>query len=96
MLFTVSGNTYGSPRITLDLWAEGWQVFEKTVALIMAKLGLQGRKTPRQRRSLTPQGTRKADRDLVHRRFDAVSPNVLWAGDMTEIDTARASSTWPP
>ncbi|MEU8924287.1 IS3 family transposase, partial [Kitasatospora sp. NPDC048545] len=85
--FAMSGSTYGSPRITLDLWAEGWQVSENTVARITAELGLQGRKPPRRRRSLTRQGWRKAARDLVHRRFDAVSPNVLWVGDMTEIDT---------
>ncbi|MEU2248143.1 IS3 family transposase [Streptomyces sp. NPDC019224] len=40
--FTGSGGTYGSPRITLDLWAEGWQVSVNTVAEIMAELGLQG------------------------------------------------------
>ncbi|MFD5463358.1 IS3 family transposase [Kitasatospora sp. NPDC127059] len=85
--FVTSGNTYGSPRITLDLWAEGWQVSENTVAEIMADLGLQGRKPPRRRRSLTRQGKRKTARDLVHRHFDAVAPNVLWVGDMTEIDT---------
>ncbi|MFI9366715.1 IS3 family transposase [Kitasatospora sp. NPDC053057] len=94
--FAASGNTYGSPRITLDLWAEGWQVSENTVAKIMAELGLQGRKPPRRRRSLTRQGKRKAAHDLVHRRFDAVAPNVLWVGDMTESTPARASSTWPP
>ncbi|MFE5588610.1 IS3 family transposase [Kitasatospora sp. NPDC056531] len=87
--FTASGDTYGSPRITLDLWAEGWQVSENTVAKIMAELGLHGRKPPRRRRSLTRQGKRKAARDLVHRHFDAVAPNVLWVGDMTEIDTGE-------
>jgi len=87
--FIASGSTYGSPRITLDLWAEGWQVSENTVAKIMAELGLQGRKPPRRRRSLTRQGKRKAARDLVHRRFDAVSPDVLWVGDMTEVDTGE-------
>lgn len=85
--FAVSGNTYGSPRIMLDLW--GWQVSENTVAEIMAELGLQGRKPPRRRRSLTRQGKRKAAHDLVHRDFDAVSPYVLWVGDMTEIDTGE-------
>ncbi|MFF2820990.1 IS3 family transposase [Kitasatospora cineracea] len=88
-LFRRSGDTYGSPRITLDLWAEGWKVSVNTVAEIMADLGLQGRKPPRRRRSLTRQGKRQAARDLVGRHFDAVAPNVLRVGDMTEIDTGE-------
>lgn len=87
--FRASGDTYGSPRITLDLWAEGWQVSVNTVAEIMADLGLQGRRPPRRRRSLTRQGKRRAAADLVHRRFDAVAPDVLWVGDMTEIETGE-------
>ncbi|MET8403631.1 IS3 family transposase [Streptomyces sp900116325] len=87
--FRASGDTYGSPRITLDLWAEGWQVSVNTVADIMADLGLQGRRPPRRRRSLTRQGKRRAAPDLVHRRFDAVAPDVLWVGDMTEIETGE-------
>ncbi|MGW1554805.1 IS3 family transposase [Streptomyces sp. NPDC002346] len=87
--FRESGDTYGSPRVTLDLWAEGWQVSVNTVAEIMADLGLQGRKPPRGRRSLTRQGKRRAAPDLVHRRFDAVAPDVLWVGDMTEIETGE-------
>jgi transposase InsO family protein len=85
--FRESGDTYGSPRITLDLWAEGWQVSVNTVAEVMADLGLQGRKPPRRRHSLTRQGKRRAAPDLVHRTFNAIAPDVLWAGDMTEIDT---------
>lgn len=87
--FHRSHGTYGSPRITLDLWAEGWKVSVNTVAEIMAALGPQGRKPPRRRHSLTRQGKRGAAPDLVHRRFDAVSPDVLWVGDMTEIDTGE-------
>ncbi|WP_030689570.1 IS3 family transposase [Streptomyces sp. NRRL B-1347] len=87
--FRRSGNTYGSPRITLDLWAEGWKVSVNTVAAIMAELGLQGRKPPRRRRNLTRQGKRKAARDLVLRRYDAIAPDVLWWGDMTEIETGE-------
>jgi transposase InsO family protein len=53
----------------------------------MAVLGLRGRKPPRRRRSLTRQGKRRAAADLVRRGFDAIAPNVLWVGDMTEIES---------
>ncbi|UQT54927.1 IS3 family transposase [Streptomyces durmitorensis] len=79
----------GSPRITLDLWEEGWQMSHNTVAEIMAELGLQGRKPPRRRRSLTRPGKRTTATDLVRRKFDAIAPNVLWWGDMTEIETGE-------
>jgi putative transposase len=86
-LFDASGGTYGSPRITLDLWAAGWQVSENTVAKLMAQLGLAGRKPRRRPRHLTRQGKRPAAPDLVRRKFTAVAPNVLWCGDLTEVDT---------
>ncbi|WP_420082649.1 IS3 family transposase (plasmid) [Streptomyces sp. JL4002] len=86
--FKRSGGTYGSPRVTLDLWAEGWQVSVNTVADIMAEQGWYGRE-PKKRRSLTRQGKRKAAKDLVNRHFDAIAPDVLWVGDMTEIDTGE-------
>jgi hypothetical protein len=66
---------HGSPRITLDLWAEGRRVSRNTVAEIMAEHGWYGRE-PKKRRSLIRQGKRKAARDLVGRRFDAVAPDV--------------------
>src|SRR5690606_23921875 len=60
-----------------------------TVAEIMAEFGPQGRKPPKRRRSPTRQGKRKAAPDLVNRRFDAVAPDVLRYGDMTEIGTGE-------
>jgi transposase InsO family protein len=54
----------------------------------MAELGLAGR-PPKRRRSLTRQGRRPAAPDLVHRSFTAVAPDVLWCGDVTQIDTAE-------
>ncbi len=85
-IFDASGGTYGSPRVTLELWAAGWQVGENTVAKLMAELGLAGRK-PKRRRSLTRQGKRPVAPDRVNRRFAAPAPDVLWCGDMTEIIT---------
>lgn len=85
--FDASGGTYGSPRVTLDLWAAGWQVSENTVAKLMAELGLAGRAPKRRPKHLTKQGKRPAAPDLVNRNFSAVAPNLLWCGDLTEIDT---------
>ncbi|MEU7889475.1 IS3 family transposase [Microbispora bryophytorum] len=85
-LFAASGGTYGSPRITQDLHAEGWKVSQNTVAARMAELGLAGR-PPKKRRTLTRRGKRRAAPDLVGRTFTAVAPDVLWVGDGTMIDT---------
>jgi transposase InsO family protein len=85
-LFTASGGTYGSPRIARDLRDVGWKVSENTVAARMAELGLAGRAS-KKRRSLTRQGRRPAAPDLVRRNFNAVAPDVLWCGDVTQIDT---------
>lgn len=87
-IFDASGGTYGSPRVTLELWAAGWQVGENTVAKLMAELGLAGRK-PKRRRSLTKQGKRPVAPDRVGRKFSAPAPDVLWCGDMTEIVTEQ-------
>lgn len=84
--FDASGGTYGSPRITRDLWAAGYRVSENTVAKLMAELGLAGRK-PRRRRSLTRAGKRPTAPDRVRRQFTAVAANLLWCGDLTEIVT---------
>ena len=88
VLFVASGGTYGSPRIHQDLVEAGWAVSVNTVALVMAELGLRGRTGPR-RSTLTRPGKRPVARDLVHRCFDAVAPDVLWCGDMTEITTGE-------
>ncbi|WP_219465686.1 IS3 family transposase, partial [Nonomuraea rhizosphaerae] len=85
-LFEASGGTYGSPRITRDLHEARWRVSENTVAARMAELGLVARKR-RKSRSLTRQGKRPAAPDLVHRKFTAPAPDVLWCGDVTQIDT---------
>ena len=86
--FTDSDYTYGSPRITLDLWEAGWVVSVNTVADIMAAHGWAGRERPR-RRSLTRQGKRRAAPDLIGRDFTAQRPDQAWCGDVTFIRTAE-------
>jgi transposase InsO family protein len=93
-IFDASGGTYGSPRVTLDLHAAGWQVGENTVARLMAELGLAGR-PPKRRRSLTRPGKRPVAPDRVARKFTAPAPDVLWCGDMTEIVTEQGKLYLP-
>ena len=81
--FEASGGTYGSPRVTLELRAEGWRVSENTVAKLMAEAGLVAG-VVRQRRSLTRQGKRAAmPDDLVRRQFTADAPDTVWVGGVT-------------
>ncbi|MGW0534453.1 hypothetical protein [Streptomyces sp. NPDC003032] len=36
-----------------------------------------------------PAGQAQGGPDLVHRRFDAIAPDLLSYGDMTEVETAE-------
>ena len=63
----------------------------------MARQGLRGRCPKRKRRSLTRPGQAPARvPDLENRDFRADQVDQRWCGDLTEIPTEDASSTWPP
>ncbi|MGH3684379.1 MAG: IS3 family transposase, partial [Pseudonocardiaceae bacterium] len=53
-LFGVHEGTYGAPRITADLWDEGWRVSENTVAALMREQGLAARRRKRRRCTTRP------------------------------------------
>ncbi len=94
-LFQVHRGPYGSPRITADLRQMGWKVSENTVAKVMAEQDLVARRK-RTRRGTTRRDTsgRKAP-DALRRDFrPPATPNARWVGDLTEIPTDRANSTW--
>ena len=87
--FTASRALHGSPRLHVDLRAQGWTVSEKTVADSMRRQGLVARVVQR-RRGLTRQDATAAKfPDLVNRDFTACAMNQKWVGDITEIPTAR-------
>jgi putative transposase len=88
--FVDSWRTYGSPRVVLDLRADGQRVSVNTVAKIMRLECLVARPC-RRRHGLTRQGKRPAAPDLVRRTFNTVAPNVLWTGDLTEIGTGEGT-----
>jgi putative transposase len=81
--------TYGSPRITRELRANGRRVGRHRVARLMRQEGLAARQ--RQRFKVT---TNSAHRfsvapNLLARDFRAERPNQLWVADVTYIRTLQ-------
>jgi len=99
-LFAEHKGTYGSPRVTADLKAAGWQVSENTVAALMRELGLAARARKRRKGTTRPGKGRWRAPDLVRRKFAAGGINRRWYGDGTEIVTREGklflSVTWNP
>jgi putative transposase len=89
-IFRDSGGTYGSPRAFIEPVRRSWRISVDTVAKVMAGLGPAGRRV-RRRRSPTGPGRRLAAPDLVRRDFTAEEPDLVRAGDMTEIETGEGT-----
>ena len=80
---------YGSPRMTAELKARGYDCSENTVAELMREHGVRA-KTPRRFVRTTDSNHRlPVAENLLARDFDPAGPNESWCADITYIPTAE-------
>jgi transposase InsO family protein len=83
-----SRGSYGAPRITAELHADGIRISRKRVARLMRAARLQGRHL-RRSPSVRLKGFQRPMPDLVARRFDPGALDRVWASDITYVTTAQ-------
>jgi transposase InsO family protein len=83
--FTSSRQTYGSPRILLDLQDEGFAVSRKRVRRLMVADGLVARVRKRYRCTTMSEHDQPVAPNLLGQKFEAPALNQRWVGDTTEF-----------
>jgi transposase InsO family protein len=82
-----SHEAYGSPRVHLQLRAEGVCVSRKRVERLMREMKLQGACRRKFITTTQRDANARPAPDLVNRHFAAAAPNQLWVADATYIPT---------
>jgi hypothetical protein len=78
---------YGSPRMTAELKARGYECSENTVADLMRDHGIRA-KAPRRFVRTTDSGHRQpVAENLLARDFEPEGPNESWRADITYLPT---------
>ena len=73
-----SRGTYGSPRVTAELQANGQPVSRKRVARLMRQEGLQARRKRRFKRTTDSNHSNPIAPNMIGRMFFASVPNSVW------------------
>ena len=89
-VFDKSKETYGYPRITVELKEKGWNVNKKTVAKRMKRMGIEGISP----RTFAPVTTIQSETwstipDRVKRHWDQGALNKVWISDITYLPTGE-------
>ncbi len=78
---------YGSPRMTAELNARGYECSENMVAALMRQHGIRARAPKRFVRTTDSRHNLPVAENLLDRDFDQECPNVAWSADITYIPT---------
>ena len=87
-LYEQSRQTYGAPRLHVELRAAGVRCSRKRVARLMRQAGLVGCHRRRQRGTTRRNPADTPAADQVQRHFVASAPNRVWTADITAVPTA--------
>jgi putative transposase len=85
--FTLSKETYGSPRMTRELQDEGLQVGRRRTARLMRENGLKARQKRRFTRTTDSHHAFPIAPNLLEQDFSATRPNQKWAADISYVWT---------
>jgi transposase InsO family protein len=83
--FEESRSTYGSPRVHVELAAQGEHVGRKRIARLMRQEGLKARIRRRYRCTTMSEHDQPIAPNLLGQDFQAEAPNRRWVGDTTEL-----------
>ncbi len=81
--------TYGSPRMTVELNNRGWAVNHKRVERLMAAHSIVGVHKPAKVRTTIPADEHPEIPDLISRNFAPGEPDVAWVGDIIYVATSE-------
>jgi transposase InsO family protein len=87
-VFKEHNERYGSFRIHQELQGQGFDVSRKRVTRIMKKEGLYVKFRKRFKRT-KPSGIQAIAGNLLNRQLSPIRPDLVWAGDITYIDTTN-------
>jgi transposase InsO family protein len=80
---------YGSPRMTAELNARGYECSENTVAKLMSAHGIQARSRRRFTRTTDSKHGLPVAPNLLARCFEPSGPDESWGADLTYLPTAE-------
>jgi transposase InsO family protein len=80
---------YGSPRMTAELKARGYECSENTVAELMREHGIRARAPRRFARTTDSNHRLPVAENLLARDFEPGGPNEAWCADITYIPTGE-------
>ena len=86
-LYDENHKVYGSPKITVLLNREGWQISQRTVSIYMKETGLKAIWfNPKTRTTLNSDFSSTLN-NILNRQFNPDRPNAVWCTDITYIWT---------
>ena len=86
-VFKASGETYGSPRVYLDLKEDNIVCGRTRIERLMKEHGLIAKAARKYKATTDSDHPHPPSPDLVNRNFTADEPDKLWVSDITYIHT---------